>query len=176
MHLDDDDAIMMIGTKKYVSTASTAAAAVTASKQLETFDTELSAPIANLEIEDWLIDLISTQPPSPSTSSNTKSSDDANCAGRLGKSRRFSASTADDTVSSSSSNQNSRSSSNSSSGCGGGGGGSYEDVDLCNSLEDLVKTFDKNVKECLKNYKNIDIGQLAPVQVRTEDDLINDSQ
>lgn len=47
---------------------------------------------------------------------------------------------------------------------------------LAISLEDLVQSFDKNVKECLKNYKNIDIGQLAPVQVRTQDDLINDSQ
>lgn len=44
------------------------------------------------------------------------------------------------------------------------------------SLEDLVQSFDKNVKECLRNYKNIDIGQLAPVQVRTHDDIINDSQ
>ncbi|CAF1030731.1 unnamed protein product [Brachionus calyciflorus] len=47
---------------------------------------------------------------------------------------------------------------------------------MCNSLEDLVKTFDKNVKECLRSYKNIDIGQLAPVQVRSQDDIINDSQ
>lgn len=44
------------------------------------------------------------------------------------------------------------------------------------SLEDLVQSFDKNVKECLRNYKNIDIGQLAPVQVRSQDDLINESQ
>ncbi|RNA16899.1 fasciculation and elongation zeta-2 [Brachionus plicatilis] len=44
------------------------------------------------------------------------------------------------------------------------------------SLEDLVQSFDKNVKECLRNYKNIDIGQLAPVQVRSQDDLISDSQ
>jgi hypothetical protein len=49
-------------------------------------------------------------------------------------------------------------------------------VDLCNSLEDLVKTFDKNVKECFTKYKNIDVGQLAPVQVRSQNDIINDSQ
>ena len=49
-------------------------------------------------------------------------------------------------------------------------------IDLCNSLEDLVKTFDQNVKECFSNYKNIDIGQLAPVQVRSQEDIINDSQ
>ena len=28
---------------------------------------------------------------------------------------------------------------------------------MCNSLEDLVKTFDKNVIECLRSYKNIDV-------------------
>lgn len=51
-----------------------------------------------------------------------------------------------------------------------------EAIDLCNSLEDLVKTFDKNVKECFTKFKNIDVGQLAPVQVRSQDDIINDSQ
>ena len=51
-----------------------------------------------------------------------------------------------------------------------------ESADLCNSLEDLVKTFDRNVKECFTKYKNIDVGQLAPVQVRLQDDIINDSQ
>jgi hypothetical protein len=47
---------------------------------------------------------------------------------------------------------------------------------MCNSLEDLVKSFDKNVKECFTKYKNIDVGQLAPVQIRSQDDVINDSQ
>ena len=51
-----------------------------------------------------------------------------------------------------------------------------QSISLCNSLEDLVKTFDKNVKDCLRNYKNIDIGQLAPVQVRAQEEIINDSQ
>lgn len=51
-----------------------------------------------------------------------------------------------------------------------------ESIDICNSLEDLVKTFDQNVKKCLSNYKDIDIGQLAPVQVRSQDQVINDSQ
>ena len=51
-----------------------------------------------------------------------------------------------------------------------------DSISLCSSLEDLVKTFDKNVKECLVNYKDIDIGQLAPVQVRSQEDIMNDSQ
>lgn len=51
-----------------------------------------------------------------------------------------------------------------------------ESIDVCNSLEDLVKTFDQNVKKCLSNYKDIDIGQLAPVQVRSQDQLMNESQ
>lgn len=51
-----------------------------------------------------------------------------------------------------------------------------ESISLCSSLEDLVKTFDKNVKECLVNYKDIDIGQLAPVQVRSQEEVMNDSQ
>ena len=51
-----------------------------------------------------------------------------------------------------------------------------DSISLCNSLEDLVKTFDKNVKDCLINYKDIDIGQLAPVQVRSQEEILNDSQ
>jgi hypothetical protein len=51
-----------------------------------------------------------------------------------------------------------------------------ESVEICSSLEDLVKTFDQNVKKCLSNYKDIDIGQLAPVQVRTQEQLMNESQ
>jgi hypothetical protein len=49
-------------------------------------------------------------------------------------------------------------------------------VEISVSLEDLVKTFDQNVKECLINYNNIDVGQLAPVQVRKQEDLMNESQ
>ena len=51
-----------------------------------------------------------------------------------------------------------------------------DSISLCSSLEDLVKSFDKNVKECLINYKDIDIGQLAPVQVRSQEEILNDSQ
>jgi hypothetical protein len=51
-----------------------------------------------------------------------------------------------------------------------------DSISICSSLEDLVKSFDKNVKECLVNYKDIDIGQLAPVQVRSQEDIMKDSQ
>lgn len=51
-----------------------------------------------------------------------------------------------------------------------------ESIDVCSSLEDLVKTFDQNVKKCLSDYKDIDIGQLAPVQVRSQEQLMNESQ
>ena len=51
-----------------------------------------------------------------------------------------------------------------------------QEADLCNSLEDLVKTFDQNVKKCLSNYKDVDVGQLAPVQVRSQEDIMHDSQ
>lgn len=53
---------------------------------------------------------------------------------------------------------------------------SADQSSLFNSLEDLVKTFDQNVKKCLSNYKDVDVGQLAPVQVRAPEDIINDSQ
>ena len=51
-----------------------------------------------------------------------------------------------------------------------------DSLEISVSLEDLVKTFDQNVKECLINYNNIDVGQLAPVQVRKQEDLMNESQ
>ncbi len=51
-----------------------------------------------------------------------------------------------------------------------------DSIEIANSLEDLVKTFDQNVKKCLSTYKDIDIGQLAPVQVRSQEQLINESQ
>jgi hypothetical protein len=48
--------------------------------------------------------------------------------------------------------------------------------ELYNSLEDLVKTFDTNVKKCLVDYDDVDIGEIAPVQIRSQKDVINDSQ
>ena len=64
-------------------------------------------------------------------------------------------------------------------GCSSGSLSKHDSTDqssLFNSLEDLVKTFDQNVKKCLSNYKDVDVGQLAPVQVRAPEDIINDSQ
>ena len=108
-------------------------------------DNEISAPIASLDLEDWL-DLI--------TGTNA---DQENFSNKTEKHLVSTATTADEKSSRRSTNL-------------------MDSIDLCSSLEDLVKTFDKNVKECLTNYKDIDIGQLAPVQVRLQEDLINDSQ
>ena len=46
---------------------------------------------------------------------------------------------------------------------------------LSGSLEDLVNSFDESVTKCCKNYEER-VEQLAPVQVRTEDDLVEDCQ
>lgn len=142
-------------------------------------DNELSAPIANMDIEDWL-DLISVESP-PSTTNDcqeekltksqylsSKQQNNTNTKSYLNTIRNRSRMSSAETRSSSS-RSGSASSVRS-------GNGLLDSIDLCNSLEDLVKTFDKSVKECLRNYKNIDIGQLAPVQVRTQEDLVNDSQ
>jgi hypothetical protein len=43
------------------------------------------------------------------------------------------------------------------------------------SLEDLVNTFDAKVTKCFRNY-NEQAEQIAPVQIRTQDELIADSQ
>lgn len=143
------------------------------------FDTELSAPIANLDIEDWLIDLIQQ----PNNLSSNKPNDDLELNDE-DDDQQLSSSSECNKVNKSLSNRNHHRRRRLSESLTSGGQNQTsssneapdEQPDLCNSLEDLVKTFDKNVKECLKNYKNIDIGQLAPVQVRTEDDLVNDSQ
>jgi len=134
-------------------------------------ENELNAPIANIDVEDWLIDLISSEPPAPVYSSSKEASS------KLVKSE-FSEPWMDADFEENNtlkSRRNRRLSSTDGS-SPNRGDDLIETLDLCNSLEDLVKTFDKNVKDCLKNYNNIDIGQLAPVQVRTEEDLVNDSQ
>jgi FEZ-like protein len=46
---------------------------------------------------------------------------------------------------------------------------------LSGSLEDLVNTFDESVTKCCKNYEE-QVERLAPVQVRTQDDVIADCQ
>lgn len=117
---------------------------------------ELNAPIANMDLEDWLDLITTTTYDEKSKSIDEKlTNSDANLHERTKINKHSSSRTRLDSSSS---------------------GSLIDSIDLCNSLEDLVKTFDKNVKECLRNYKNIDIGQLAPVQLRTQEDLINDSQ
>ena len=113
-------------------------------------DNEINAPIANLDLEDWLDFITSTTNNNEQTNTETHLIDTTNDE-KTTKSRSSS------TIRDNNSNL-------------------HESIDLCSSLEDLVKTFDKNVKECLTNYKDIDIGQLAPVQVRLQEDIVNDSQ
>ena len=110
-------------------------------------DDELSAPIANLDLEEWLEFLNSDEVGANSENQQCASTDESPA---LKQSPRTRSSSRARTL--------------------------VDSVDLCDSLEDLVKTFDKNVKECLANYTDIDVGQLAPVQVRTQADIMNDSQ
>lgn len=100
-------------------------------------DTELDAPICNLDVEEWLESLTDTN------------NDCAPC---------YEAGDAEN------------------SNCEIKESNLTKSIDICNSLEDLVKTFDHNVKKCLSNYKDIDVGQLAPVQVRSQEQLMNESQ
>lgn len=97
-------------------------------------DTELSAPICDLDVEEWLESFTDTS----NDGYDNFDSKNLNC--ELPKSNLT------------------------------------QSIDICNSLEDLVKTFDHNVKKCLSNYKDIDVGQLAPVQVRSQEQLMNESQ
>lgn len=43
------------------------------------------------------------------------------------------------------------------------------------SLEDLVKTFDKKLSQCFGDYED-NVSNLAPVQIRTQDEIISNSQ
>lgn len=43
------------------------------------------------------------------------------------------------------------------------------------SLEDLVHTFDKTLSECFSDYKD-NIANIAPVQVRSQEEIINGCQ
>ena len=44
-----------------------------------------------------------------------------------------------------------------------------------NSLEDLVNTFDDKIVNCFRNYDE-NVSNLAPVQVRSQEEVINESQ
>ena len=43
------------------------------------------------------------------------------------------------------------------------------------SLENLVNTFDKTLSECFGDYKN-NVSKIAPVQVRSQEEIINGCQ
>jgi len=43
------------------------------------------------------------------------------------------------------------------------------------SLEDLVNTFDEKITKCFRNYDET-TEKLAPVQMRTQEELMNDCQ
>ena len=122
-------------------------------------DNEINAPIASLDLEDWL-DFITNNNNTNIPNSNEEIID---CKNK--QELPLLNVKGNDTPLKNPSNNISSTSTN-----------LTDTIDLCSSLEDLVKTFDKNVKECLTNYKDIDIGQLAPVQVRLQEDIINDSQ
>lgn len=43
------------------------------------------------------------------------------------------------------------------------------------SLEDLVNTFDEKITKCFHNYED-EVDKYAPVQVRSQEDIMNDCQ
>jgi hypothetical protein len=65
--------------------------------------------------------------------------------------------------------------------CTGGGGGSEVSVadnfteTFSGSLEDLVNTFDDKITRCFCNYDE-SVEKLAPVQVRTQEEIMNECQ
>lgn len=43
------------------------------------------------------------------------------------------------------------------------------------SLEDLVNSFDEKITNCFSNFQE-DVEEMAPVQVRTQEEVMNDCQ
>jgi len=58
--------------------------------------------------------------------------------------------------------------------CEGGGDGFGDDT-FSGSLEDLVGCFDENVRRCFRNYSE-DTEFIAPVQIRTNEQVLHESQ
>lgn len=52
---------------------------------------------------------------------------------------------------------------------------SFLETGKSGSLEDLVNTFDKKLSECFGDYKN-NVSTIAPVQVRSQEEIINGCQ
>lgn len=54
---------------------------------------------------------------------------------------------------------------------------SFLDKAKSGSLEDLVQSFDKKLSECFGDYQDKDnVSQIAPVQVRSQEEVINGCQ
>ncbi len=51
----------------------------------------------------------------------------------------------------------------------------FNDLNFSESLEDLVNTFDDKITKCFCNYED-NVEQFAPVQVRTQEEIMNDCQ
>ncbi len=51
----------------------------------------------------------------------------------------------------------------------------FNDSNFSESLEDLVNTFDEKITKCFCNYEE-NVEQFAPVQVRTQEEIMNDCQ
>jgi FEZ-like protein len=50
-----------------------------------------------------------------------------------------------------------------------------EDLNFSGSLEDLVNTFDEKITKCFGNYEQ-SVEELAPVQVRSQEEIMNECQ
>ena len=55
------------------------------------------------------------------------------------------------------------------------GGDGFGDDAFSGSLEDLVSCFDENVRRCFRNYSE-DTEFIAPVQIRTNEQVLHESQ
>lgn len=51
----------------------------------------------------------------------------------------------------------------------------FELGNLSGSLEDLVGTFDQKISHCFKDLGE-DVEEIAPVQVRSQDEIMSESQ
>lgn len=56
-----------------------------------------------------------------------------------------------------------------------GGGGGKERPGVCDSLEELVNTFDEKIVHCFSDYEQ-SVEQLAPVQILAQEELIQECQ
>ena len=54
-------------------------------------------------------------------------------------------------------------------------GDGFGDDTFSGSLEDLVSCFDENVRRCFRNYSE-DTEFIAPVQIRTHEEVLHESQ